>query len=247
MKVLPVGNQPGVNPLYATPQTIKNEQIQSEDFAKKNQKPEETDEKKSQKIEPEVVYKQTDKKNEKVTYDKPKGLDSETIAALKAETDRNYQTMLNMLRQVLKGQGINYQEAYLKAGSIKIDKATQAKAQAAIAEDGPMGVNAVATRIIDFAKALTNGDPAKAEEMRAAIKKGFNEVKSMFGGKLPDISNKTYDEIMKRLDEWKAETSKTKPEEKPAPEKNPEVKPNEKAPAPKQTIEQPDLKVKVQG
>jgi len=40
--------------------------------------------------------------------------------------------------------------------------------------------------------------------MRAAVQKGFDEVARMFGGfdKLPEVSKKTYEAIMKAFDEW---------------------------------------------
>jgi hypothetical protein len=39
-------------------------------------------------------------------------------------------------------------------------------------------------------------------ELKNAIIQGFKEAKKEFGGKLPDISQRTYDEVMKKLDEW---------------------------------------------
>ena len=60
-------------------------------------------------------------------------------------------------------------------------------------------------RILDFAKALTGGDSKKAEEMRAAIKKGFEAAAKLWGDELPEISQKTYDAVMKGIDDWKNE------------------------------------------
>ncbi len=73
-----------------------------------------------------------------------------------------------------------------------------------IGEDGYHGVKQTSQRILDFAKAITGGDPAKVAEMRKSIQQGFDEVRNMFGGYLPDISNETYDVIMQGLDEWEA-------------------------------------------
>lgn len=78
------------------------------------------------------------------------------------------------------------------------------KAQADIGEDGFYGVKQTSQRILDFAKAVTGGDPAKIEEMRDAIQKAFDEVERMFGGKLPDISYQTLNAIMQGLDDWAA-------------------------------------------
>jgi hypothetical protein len=79
-----------------------------------------------------------------------------------------------------------------------------AQAKIDISEDGYYGVSQTSQRILDFAKAITGGDPSKVADMRKYIQDGFNEVKEMFGGSLPDISNQTYDVIMQGLDEWEA-------------------------------------------
>ena len=72
----------------------------------------------------------------------------------------------------------------------------------AIAEDGEFGVNAVSDRIVAFAIAISGGDKSKLNTLKAAIDEGFQAVKDIMGGALPDISSKTYDEIMRKLDEW---------------------------------------------
>ena len=84
------------------------------------------------------------------------------------------------------------------------------QAQADIAEDGYWGVEQTSDRILEFAKALTGGDASKAEEMRAAFEKGFKAATGAWGSKLPDISQKTYQAVMDKFDDWagvkKAET-----------------------------------------
>jgi hypothetical protein len=78
------------------------------------------------------------------------------------------------------------------------------KAQEDIGENGFYGVKQTSQRILDFAKAITGGDPSKIEDMRKYIQQGFDEVERMFGGKLPEISYQTLNAIMKGLDEWAA-------------------------------------------
>lgn len=79
-----------------------------------------------------------------------------------------------------------------------------ARAQEDIGENGYYGVKQTSQRMIDFAKAVTGGDPSRIEEMRAYIQKGFDEVERMFGGRLPEISYQTLQATMKGLDEWAA-------------------------------------------
>ncbi len=64
----------------------------------------------------------------------------------------------------------------------------------------------VAKRILDFAKAISGYDKTKIPLLKEAVNEGFNEIKKIFG-KLPDISKKTYDLVMKGFDEWENESS----------------------------------------
>jgi len=83
-----------------------------------------------------------------------------------------------------------------------IDIQTVNEAKQLISEDGPYGVQAVSDRIVDFAIAVSGGDTSKLGELKAAIDKGFEQARDAFGGTLPDICNRTYDEVMRKLDEW---------------------------------------------
>ena len=67
--------------------------------------------------------------------------------------------------------------SFLRSGNYTVDPATKAQAQADIAEDGYWGVNQTSDRIIQFATALTGGDPDKIESMREAFKKGYDRRK----------------------------------------------------------------------
>ena len=91
-------------------------------------------------------------------------------------------------------------------GGFKLSEADRAQAQEMIGEDGFFGVKQTTARIMDFAKALIGEDASeeRIEMMRSAVQKGFDEVARMFGGfdKLPDVSKKTYEAIMKAFDEW---------------------------------------------
>ena len=92
----------------------------------------------------------------------------------------------------------------LAKGDFTVDAATKAQAQADIGEDGYWGVKQTSGRILDFAKALTGGDPEKMEKMRSAFEKGYKQAEKTWGGKLPDISKQTYDAVMKGFDDLAA-------------------------------------------
>ena len=78
----------------------------------------------------------------------------------------------------------------------------KAQAQKDIADDGYWGVEQTSDRIIEFAKGLVGDDPEKAEQMRAAFEKGFKAATKSWGSKLPDISQRTYDAVMSKFDDW---------------------------------------------
>ena len=82
-----------------------------------------------------------------------------------------------------------------------------AKAQEDIGENGYYGVKQTSERILDYAKAITGGDPSKIEQMREMAQKAFDSVRDLMGGELPEISQQTYDAVMKGFDEWAAEAA----------------------------------------
>lgn len=94
----------------------------------------------------------------------------------------------------------------IDTGGEMIDLATLTpeQAQALIAEDGYFGVEQTSDRIVDFAVKAFGDDPAKLQQMKAAIDKGFKEAQQAFGGALPEISQKTYEAIMEKLDAFAA-------------------------------------------
>lgn len=137
------------------------------------------------------------------------------INQLKADAEARTAQLRSLVEKLMAGQGNAIGTAddtsiwsFLRTGNFTVDAATKAQAQADIAEDGYWGVEQTSSRILDFAKALTGGDPDKIEEMREAFEKGFKQATETWGGKLPDISQRTYDATMKKFDDWAAEAQK---------------------------------------
>lgn len=138
---------------------------------------------------------------------------TELISKLKADAEARTSQLKSLVEKLMMGQGnaigtANDMWSFLRTGNFTVDAATKAQAEADIAEDGYWGVTQTSDRILDFAKALSGGDPEKAEEMRTAFEKGFKKAEKTWGGKLPDISQKTYEATMKKFDDWAAETKK---------------------------------------
>ena len=139
--------------------------------------------------------------------------DTSLINKLKAEVDARTEQFRSLVEKLIMGQGNAIGTAddiwsFLRKGDFTVDAATKAQAQADIAEDGYWGVEQTSDRIIDFAKALTGGDPDKIEEMKEAFEKGFKQAEKTWGGELPEISKKTYDAVFEKFDAWAAESAK---------------------------------------
>lgn len=135
--------------------------------------------------------------------------DTNLINKLKADADSRTSQLKSLVEQMMGKQATTYGNAnniwsFLRGGNYTVDAATQKQAQADIAEDGYWGVNQTSDRIIQFATALTGGDPDKIEEMRAAFQKGYAKAEKTWGGKLPEISQQTYDAVMKKFDDLAA-------------------------------------------
>lgn len=133
----------------------------------------------------------------------------EVINKLKSDAEARVSQLQSIVNQLISKQANTFGDAtdiwsILRSGKLEVDPATKAQAQADIAEDGYWGVEATSGRIVDFATALTGGDPSKLESMREAFKKGYEQAEKTWGGELPEISKKTYDAVMKKFDDLAA-------------------------------------------
>ena len=127
------------------------------------------------------------------------------ISKLKQDAEDRASQLQNIVSQLISKQANSFGTAtdmwnFLREGNYTVDAETKAQAQADIAEDGYFGVEATSSRIIDFATALTGGDPSKIESMREAFKKGYEEAEKTWGGQLPEICQKTFDAVMEKFD-----------------------------------------------
>jgi len=149
-------------------------------------------------------------------YDKTGNIyNKEKINELKASVDNKLQTLRETVRAMVEKQGYTYQEVLSSLDvnsqtdqtnkeqiSINIDNETKLKAQAEISEDGFWGVKQTSERILEFAKTISGDDKSKFDLLKSSIKEGFESAKEAFGGELPEISQNTYDAVMKGLETW---------------------------------------------
>lgn len=158
---------------------------------------------------------------------KTKGLTSDQVQALQNDIAVSHQTMLNMMIQALQDNNDKLQGwlddgvGILNFDGIQIDAerfglpevATNPEdAAKAVDDDGDWGVDAVATRIFDLADSIAGGDPEKLATMRAAVEEGFNQAGITWNNatglnEMPDITERTYNEIMSRFDKRAEELS----------------------------------------
>ncbi|MDL2253177.1 hypothetical protein LJC49_03800 [Ruminococcaceae bacterium OttesenSCG-928-I18] len=139
----------------------------------------------------------------KVTYTP----DLEKISAMKAQLSNNMNAFRNMVQDLF-GQQVEFThsslQSLLEKTGVKQGEEAQ-KAAEAFLDDPTWGVDAVSTRILDFAKAISGGDPEKIELLRKAVQDGFKATEKAWGSALPEVSGKTYDKIMQGFDDWAAE------------------------------------------
>ena len=142
------------------------------------------------------------------TYDKRKLSEEDRksiVAQLKADQEKRQSQLTDLVHNMLNTQTNTYGQAnniwqFLAKGDYTVDAATQKKAQEAISEDGYWGVKQTSDRIVSFATALAGNDSKQLEKMRDAFLKGYKQAEKTWGGKLPDISQKTYDAVLEKLD-----------------------------------------------
>lgn len=141
-----------------------------------------------------------EKSNETKDYDKSK------IQQLLRQSDTQMSNFKKLINSVITKQSNKIYNAMPSSNlkdffsNLEVDNATRLQAQNDISENGYYGVNKTSERILDFAKAYAGNDANKISEMRTAVEKGFKKAEDMWGGTLPDISQKTYDKIMSEFD-----------------------------------------------
>lgn len=159
--------------------------------------------------------------------EKTKGLSDDEIRYLKDSIQMSQQLMLNMMINSLtetnnklqgwldEGVGIlNFDGTQIDASRFGMPEvATNPEdAAKAVSDEGEWGVNAVATRVFDLASAIAGNDPEKLDKMRAAVEEGFKQAGVVWNNatgldKMPEITEKTYNEIMARFDKRAEELS----------------------------------------
>ena len=149
-----------------------------------------------------------------------KGLSADAVAKMRDDVTKSQQLMIRQLTEMnAKLQGYQAQGiGKLNFDGLSIDTSkfalpavatTPEEAEEALGEGGDWSVDAVAGRVMDMATAIAGGDETKLEAMRSAVQKGFEQAGAAFNkvygtSEMPQITQDTQAEIMKRFDSVKA-------------------------------------------
>lgn len=143
----------------------------------------------------------------KDSYEKSEMLytpDMDKVKSMKADLNKNIGAFRQMVETLFNKQGNFSNNLYEKLQSLHVDEETRLEAEQLVSDEGYWGVEQTATRILDFAKALSGGDPSKIELLKGAVNAGFDAAKKAFGGEMPEITEKTYEKVMEGFDKWEA-------------------------------------------
>lgn len=167
-------------------------------------------------------------KNNGVVFDKSESTKNDStnqiynkdaiISKLKADQQSRLESMQSLVEKLLNKQkgtfdlaslmkkndvsGLNLSATFEEAAK-NADPDTIKAAQESISEDGYWGINKTSDRLVSMAIALSGGDTSKADEMMAAIQKGYDRATSAWGKDLPDICKDTLEATKQKMDDWK--------------------------------------------
>ncbi len=117
-----------------------------------------------------------------------------------------YELLRNLVVKTLQEQGLELNLTTPDGDVVDFATMTPEEAQELVSDDGYFGVEKTSQRIVDFAINTFGHNPEKLQQMKDAIDQGFSDAQDAFGGALPEISQQTYEAIMKKLDDFAAQS-----------------------------------------
>ena len=138
------------------------------------------------------------------------------IEQLKNSEEQRVQAFQDTIRSMLAQQGQTINLTF-RGMDLHVTEEMRAEAEKSISDEGEYSVGKVADRIMTMAKALAGDDPTKIDMLQNAVIKGFEGAAGLLGKNsledMPDITHKTYDNVMKQFEEWKNSYNKEAAEE----------------------------------
>ena len=138
--------------------------------------------------------------------------DSETINRLLQDAEQRKQQLKDLVERTLGKQSeiftfANFNKFVTGEATLTAEEIAQAKED--VSEDGYWGVEQTSERLYSFAYALAGGDPSKADDMMAAIEKGYEQATKTWGNELPEISKQTLEATREKIEAWKTANAST--------------------------------------
>ena len=136
---------------------------------------------------------------------------TEITSMLRRQTEQLIKTVLDTIQTQGRYNSIT-ESGHLKSENVvvslkdhimsdgELNPADKANKAETIADDGMWGIEAVSDRLIESAMKITNGDESKYKIMKSSIEAGFKAAEAMWGGELPEISYKSFETAMSKLE-----------------------------------------------
>lgn len=119
-----------------------------------------------------------------------------------ASLDARLMVMQELVARVFEKQGLSTTIDIGGGQTAELEDITPEQAADLVSEEGYWGVEKTSARIADFAIQAAGNDPSKLDAIKESVLKGYGMAEKGFGGSLPDISKKTLESVMAKLDAW---------------------------------------------
>jgi len=139
-------------------------------------------------------------------------ISSDDVKEIRAEITKNAQSMMMQSTSVqasVANKADSFEQQYNDFKTFLSDIGYEGKAIAElsqeeatdlVSEDGIFGIDKTSTRIAEFVINGAGGDEDKMRAGREGILQGFKDAEEMWGGKLPEISQKTMEKALEMVD-----------------------------------------------
>ncbi len=140
------------------------------------------------------------------------------VEQLKADAEQRTAQLRSLVESMILKQNKTFQVGsltdermyeMLRKGELEVSPEVRAQAQKDIAEDGYWGVEQTSERLFSFAKAISGGDVSKAEDLIAAMEKGFKLATKSWGDDLPEICQNTLKSATEKIRNWAKQDAAT--------------------------------------
>ena len=142
--------------------------------------------------------------------------DMSAVHRLNHETNQRTRQLIDLVERMfgLEARTLNAAVSAIRGADLSdIDPEVVRQAQLDIGDDGYWGVEQTSQRILDFARAISGGDPSRINILRDAVERGFAAAERQWGGDLPEISQRTLDAVRRGFDEWEQSFRNGSPED----------------------------------